>query len=363
VKIHVGIWTKEPVKYKRDYVSNSEGRAMVKLPRTFYILRLWADTEGHVPLFVHWERDWIEAGQKIPEEFTFRMTKGTVVGGVIKNEYGEPIEGVKVEVRLDFNSESQNEAIPSVWLANGEDARTTGTEGQWTLDNVPEGDDELTLKLTHPDYVSDFFWGLLQKIQEVTAEDLRKQTATLVMPRGIRVTGTITDPQGKPIEGAVVVWGDDPYLERAADEVYTDEKGVYRFPPLPPAPLNVTVMAEGWMPELRKIEIVEDNPPVDFQLNPGRKLRIKFVDEEGKPIPEVGIGIAGWRGIKSLYNHKHSNVLDAKIPDKADENGVYEWTWAPDDWVEYNFWKEGYRSVRDESIRARDGEIEFILPK
>ena len=71
VKIHVGIWTKEPVKYKRDYVSDSEGRATVKLPRTFYILRLWADTEGHVPLFAHWEQDWIDAGQEVPEEFTF----------------------------------------------------------------------------------------------------------------------------------------------------------------------------------------------------------------------------------------------------------------------------------------------------
>ena len=30
------------------------------------------------------------------------------------------------------------------------------------------------------------------------------------------------------------------------------------------------------------------------------------------------MGIAGWRGAKSLYNHRHPNVLDTQVPCVAD---------------------------------------------
>ena len=89
----------------------------------------------------------------------------------------------------------------------------------------------------------------------------------------------------------------------------------------------VTVIAEGWSAELRKITIARENPPVDFQLKPGNKLRLRFVDESGKAVPGVGVGIAGWRSGKSLYNKRHPYVLDTRIPVAADENGLYEWNW------------------------------------
>jgi hypothetical protein len=218
---------------------------------------------------------------------------------------------------------------------------------------VPEGDEiQLRVKLSHPDYVDDSSWGGLQREQNVTTKSLREQTGTIVMRRGIFVTGTVTDPEGKPIPDAVVVWGDDPYLQTGSQEVRTDKQGVYRFPPLPPGPMTVTVVAQGWAPDLKKIDITPENPPADFQLKPGKRILIRFVDRSGSPVPEVYVGIEGWRGGKSLYNHKHPNVLDTKIPRQADKNGVYEWTWAPDDSVTYSYYKEGYRSLRGESLNA-----------
>ena len=51
----------------------------------------------------------------------------------------------------------------------------------------------------------------------------------------------------------------------------------------------------------------------------------------------VFVTIGFWRGGKSLYNIKDPRVLDTKIPAKADKNGIYEWTWAPEDDVAYSF--------------------------
>ena len=73
------------------------------------------------------------------------------------------------------------------------------------------------------------------------------------------------------------------------------------------------------MPALRKVEIKQGMAPFDFRLQPGKELRIRFVDSAGKPIPGVYVMIDKWRGGKSLYNHRHPNVLNTQIPVQADE--------------------------------------------
>ncbi len=365
-KIHASVWTSQPFQANRDYVCDAQGVAQVELPQSVDILRLWARAEGHVPLYAHWESDELQGdGSRIPNEFTFKLPKGTVIGGAVENEDGQPIAGAKVEVTARHRAEDQRERVlVNTWLAEGDEARTTDARGRWTLDNVPPGADvEVLVRLSHPDYIGDYQWGVMQTEAKVTTEMLRKRTGTIVMPRGIRVTGTVTDPKGKPVAGAVVVWGDDPYGMPGSQEVRTDERGVYRFPPLPPMPMTLTVIAPGWAPELKKTTITWENPPVDFQLKPGKTLRLRFADDTGKPIPEVGVGIAGWRGGQSLYNHQHPNVLDTKIPDKADKNGVYQWTWAPPDQVEYSFGKKGYQFVENEPYTADGTQHEITLSR
>ncbi len=363
VKIHASVWTKEPFKANRDFVSDAHGEAVVELPRTVDILRLWAQTDGYVPLFAQWWRQLQPDDYQIPEQFTFNLRRGSVIGSFVKNEDGQPIAGARVEVMVRVGMEEQKKRpCVSTWLAEGDAARVTDDQGRWSLENVPEGDGvELLLRVGHPDYISDYHWGVMQKAAEVSTATLRKRTGTITMARGISVTGSVTDPQGRPVVGAGVVWGDDPYGMPGSQEVRTDAKGIYRFPPLPPMPMTVTVIAKGWAPDQKKITIAWENPPVDFQLKPGKTLRLRFVDGSRKPVPEVAVGIAGWRGGKSLYNHKHPSVLDTQIPVKADKNGIYEWSWAPPDAVEYQFWKEGYPRIKSESQTADGVEHEIQL--
>ena len=363
-KVHVSVWTDEPFKANRDYVIDESGVVTTELPRRPEILRLWASLDGYVPLFAQWWPDRQPDGHRIPDEFTFKLPKGTVLSGLIRNEDGEPIEGAKVEVMGRFggvDDELSKRPCFSVWLAQGDEARTTDSDGRWTLNNMPAGEYTVSLKVSHPDYVSDYQWGRLQSEQNVTTESLRAGTGTLVMPRGIRVTGTVTDSDGNPVPDATVVWGDDPYFQEGSQEVRTDQSGVYGFPPLPVGELPVTVMAEGWSPELKRIKVSEDAGPADFRLEPGYTLRLLFVDGAGKPVPGVSVSIRNWRGAKSLYNHKHPNVLDTGIPRAANDNGVYEWTWAPQDAVSYGFWKKGYREIESRSLIADDYERKITL--
>ena len=152
-------------------------------------------------------------------------------------------------------------------------------------------------------------------------------------------TRTASRSSGRSSSGAT-----HPYWEWGSQEVRTDDRGVYRLPPLPRGPLTITVVARGWMPALKKVDLQPGMKPVDFRLEPGKELRVRFVDRPGKPIPGVSVTIDRWRGGESLYNHRHPNVLDTQIPNQTDEAGLYLWTWAPDDSVTYQFWKEGYVS-------------------
>lgn len=127
--------------------------------------------------------------------------------------------------------------------------------------------------------------------------------------------------------------------------------------------MPLTVMAEGWAPDLRKITITRENPKFDFRLKAGKTLRIRFEDDSGKPIPGVGVLIEGWRGGKSLYNQKHPIVLDTKIPGMADKNGIYQWNWAPDDPVYYYFGKAGYEERRSQPLTADGTEQKVTMTR
>jgi hypothetical protein len=364
-EIHVSVWTKEPFKATRDFVCDDEGRTNFDLPNEIQILRLWAKKAGHVALFAQWWPEHEQAPRPIPDQFTFRLTRGTRISGLVKTEDGKPIAGAKVEVRLmDRRAELVSvEPIPNTWLSEGEDAVKTDGTGRWSLDNVPAGDAEVSLLLSHPDYVSDVKWGGLQNESDVDSKSLRTGDATIVMYRGIAVTGTVTNAKGEPVRDAIVVWGDDPYFQWGSQEVRTDEMGKYRLPPRHAGEgLTVTAIAVGYAPQQEKIAIPTQTF-VNFQLATGKTLQIQFVDNTGAPVPGVGVGIESWRGNKALYNHKHPNVLDTKIPRQANGEGLFEWTWAPADAVSFTFYKEGFREVGGRVLSASEGPFAITLER
>ena len=348
--VYVAIWPKEQYKTsKREYTTDANGQAVVLVPDPPRLFRMWSQKQGYVPLFAQWWPEHQPDGHMIPEEFTFSLPSGTQIGGVIKNEDGDPVEGAIVEVMLvNGIGVRVRGPVPSTWLAEvpgpGKNPCVTDAEGVWSLDNVPEGEDvHVRFKLTHPQYISDTRWGELQEEQAVSMKSLRDRSATIIMHQGIVLTGTVTGADGQPVSDAVVVWGDDPYSQEGSQEVRTNAEGVYQLAPLKPGPTNLTVIASGWSPESRTVDIDAANPSADFQLKKGKTLRIRFVDSSGNAVPNVGVGIRGWRGAKSLYNHRHPNVLNTGIPVRADADGIFEWRWAPADRVEFSFYANDRR--------------------
>jgi peroxiredoxin len=337
----------------KDFVCDATGQATVEIPKSLSYLTLWASSPGRVSLRTEWRPT--KHGDPIPEAFTFPLPKPTAIGGGVTDPQGQPIAGVRVEV-------DHEQVIPG-----SHSTVVTDAGGRWKLDNVPPGDERwFSVKLTHPDFVSDISWGDMQRQQLVTNELLRAQTATIIMQHGIRLTGTITDHDGKPVPGAVVVWGDYPFVSRRPDEaVRSDEQGRYQLPPLPAGPMTVVVLAKNRMPQMRTVDIGPGIAPADFHLKAGKTLRIRFVDHAGSPVQNVGVEIAFWHGKqRPLYYTQHAGAADIVIPTVA-RDGIFEWTWAPDDPVTYFVTPQNESAARflpeQVTLTADDSEQVHVL--
>jgi RNA polymerase sigma factor (sigma-70 family) len=365
-KIHSGIWTHEKdFKSNHDYKTDASGVAEVELPKNFYILRLWASKKSFVDLFAGWEQNELGSGEKLPAEYVFRMERAVTAGGRIVNEEGKPVAGAKVEVRLgkDLKPTHGDGRVSYNW-ALADRSNMTDADGRWRIENVPDHPRvELRLVISHPDYVSDTGRDETQKASGVTTEMLRKGTATLTLKRGVIVRGQVTDSTGKPIKDAVVVQGDDPYDSWLPCKFPTDAEGRYRLPALPPGETRLTVIAPGWAPQMRKVNLQAGLPPQDFRMAAGKPIRLRIVDTAGKPVPNAYVSILSWKGSKSLqsmHNPNHPRVPDTKIPRRANADGIWEWSSAPDEPVKLQIGFEGY-SFQELEIVGGAAERTFAL--
>ena len=335
----VGVWTDEVgFKRTREYKTDAAGLARVALPKTFTIVRLWAgfwdSKKPFVTMFAGWEEPEIKGGEKLPDKYTFKLERGTTAGGKVVDEQGKAIAGATVEVRMSGGTEpvqGDGRAKYNTWLARGKDALTTDQDGRWQIQNVPDhAETELSILVSHPAYIADGDWRENRPGGSPSTAKLREGSATTTLKRGIILSGRVTDPMGRPIKDAVVSHGSDPYGAVRMSEFLTDADGRFRLPALPPSSTMLTVIAQGWAPQLRVVNAT-DPPTQDFKMEPGKPIKLIVVDGSGQPVPSALVAVTGWRGAKSLHNQDPPNVRDNKIPRRTNADGVWEWTWAPGD--------------------------------
>lgn len=371
-RIHVSIWEMRGAKRKypnKDYTTDKEGLVKVARPERLQIMRMWPAKEGYVPQFINFARGSHEEGRLIPDEYEFRLQKGHRLSGRVVDDFGKPISNAKVQVKVDVDERSwgtQSSPIISTWLTDRDfnsPPPVTDSEGRWSIPNAPappEGgkkDYQFHLQVTHPDYAGDTRWGELQQQQNITTQDLRSGDATLILRQGLTFSGRITDPDGEPVTKGLVIWNADPYTADGVNETQIDDSGHYESKRLAAGEYPITVLAPGFSPWQKTVDLSQGLGDLDIQLEPGHSLQIEFVDTAGNPVPKVHVGITAWRGTEAIYNHIHSNVPNSRVPRRADEDGVYEWNWAPNDAVGYYFSAEGYAEKKATLVANSQGHV------
>lgn len=133
---------------------------------------------------------------------------------------------------------------------------------------------------------------------------LGETTPVTVSPTGGETLAgrVVSDPTGKPVEGALVVAGlasevpaigqlddDAAAFAMGAISTRTDAKGRFRIPGLVPGLHNVGACAEGLRPvTVEDIEIPREKDLV-LRLGYGGTLEVLVLDREGKPVAQAGV--------------------------------------------------------------------------
>jgi RNA polymerase sigma factor (sigma-70 family) len=349
-RIAVSIGTDEKgFKGNRDYKADDDGVVQVELPKSFDLLRLWAQKKPFVSLYAGWEQAEL-ATNTPPAEYTFHLEPATSASGRVFDEQGKPVVGARVEAMLAAlpkQVEGDGRACYDYGLATGNDAVTTDSEGRWRIDNLPDHPEaELCLLITHVDFVSDK-WERKVKDLGWTMKMLREGTGTVTLKRGVVIGGQVTDPDGRPVKNALVAYGDGSHSRHEPSPFITDADGRYRLPPLLPGTTTLTVFAAGWAPQLRKLEVKPDLAVQDFHLAKGKPIKLRILDSSGKLVSKADIS-PWWKSGESIGPGRYTDntkLLETGIPLQAGVDGIWEWPSAPDEPVKIRIWANGFLST------------------
>lgn len=303
------------------------------------LLAIRASEEGYVPVSVTWSGR--GSSLELPKEYVLKLEPGTTIGGIIRDEEGNSVEGATVYLLVP-GTNAPGEPRAQIW----DHPVKTDTQGRWRCEILPSKLEDIWIRLSHPDFISDTRYGETPK---PTIERLRDQTGVMVMKKGVTVTGRVLDGDGMPVEGASVAQGSDRFGSHYP-EIMTDAQGRFIFRNVKPGELVLTVQTRRHAPELKRIQVEQGVEEVEFRLGPGRTIRGRVVDGQGRPVPGAMVAADTWRGHRSL-----SFRLD------TDAEGRWRWDEAPEDDVLFDFGKEGFMYSRRQPLRPSDREQTITL--
>ena len=325
-----------------EQITDNRGCCVIEAPGAASGVSILLGKEGFTPVLrtVHWQgktvfeyetaEGWKR--QEVPEgtvpTLTHELAPGEVVGGLVKDTEGRPIEGAELTVAfgdvLPGPGNDGDSLTPSFWSVHGDIPYLrvkTDADGRWRTSSLPTGPPQffrksvIFLRLSHPQYVSENSSEFQRQLSLRTA---RAMTSVLVMKPGLSVAGQVRDSQGKPVPGARVVLG---YSTDSADffETKTDAIGRFVFPHVNEKPRfggwTVNVDATGFAPAWKTTS--PDSKPLEFSLTPAKPFHGRVVDRQGLPVAAVKVS--------ATCEHFHHLVWRAV----TDGNGLFVWPEPP----------------------------------
>jgi beta-lactamase regulating signal transducer with metallopeptidase domain len=339
--IHAGSMV-EVRKYGTLMTADSNGRLAFDLLAGKPIsLALKIQTDGYGPFWAEWDNS--EHSEPIPPRYTAHLDAGMVVGGIVVDENGEPIEGAEIYLRLDYKKREGDTSQ----LGTGARPKTD-SRGKWSYPCVPASLERLWIEIKHPRYMP---LRTAVSTSKFAVQNGKEPTAKTMLERGITVTGKVTDKDGADVAGAIV----RTKFMNDQREAKTSPDGVYTLVGCEPVRTAIVVTAKGHAPDLKNVLIEPGMSPVDFTLQAGQRIRVRVTDADGNPIPRTRIFFQDWRG------NRHDYELGT-IHEYTDENGVWQWNDAPADPVICDICPPGGMTLGRQTLLARDEEYVFTPP-
>ena len=328
-----------------DYLADEQGRVVVDYPpKQIASLTLAVSAPDHIPRAYTFTRtdaeDW-------PPELAAQLARGQKIGGVVRDEFGQPAAGVILQIAGPVTN-----GVGETVLATF-DWATTDRDGKWTTACAPEEFNAGAIHLLYSECrraTYSLAAGLGAGANQVTKADLLAGRAELKMQPGQEVEGVVIDADGKAIDHAEVSWWKAANATTNRSTTTGPDGRFKLWFPIAAPESELAVSAAGYAPRLVNFKPGPELKPFTIVLTEGKTLRGRVLDTNGKPVEGAQVSVESWRANRAL-----------KWWTQTDAEGRFVWDSAPDDPVQFTINKNEYRPLRLQELTAASQEIEVTL--
>jgi len=352
--------TEFPNRSTNEFFTDRNGFGMLPLPTggaSNWSYRIEVFRDGYVPRYVSWGASQGDLFGDFPTAHTTRLDPGVLIGGVVRNESGEPIEGVRVVFSVSGPAPGSTRERERPTMMGDYHAEVTDAEGRWSCSHVPEHFGMISWRLSHPEHQDTTYYSESPEasqyvgVTRLPREDFLARRALMPMKRGMIVTGVVTDEAGRPIPAAKVT--KDRNFRKPESSLVTDAKGRFRFQNARERKLILTVEAEGFAPTDAVVEVRPGLEEQRLVLKEGQFLRGRVQDESGTPITNASVTVAP--------DPNNRQVFEWRV--KTDQAGRFEWRNAPVPTRPFYVSADGFESQHNLMLNADGTEQPVTLKR
>jgi peroxiredoxin/uncharacterized GH25 family protein len=334
-------------------VTDESGNCSFPLPRAGaarFFYRITLTQPGYVAKYITWSQGQNDKLEDIPSQYTARLDKGVAIGGVVKNDNGEPVPGARVVFSGPSPTNGSLRERPAI--APNYHVERTDTDGRWQNSEVPKDFHDLTFRVTHPEYVPSVFAcqggdAADSTIVQLPESNFLSGAAVMLLTHGIELSGIVVDSSGKPPPPTTITRNHE--WRNPAAVLTTGDDGRFKIANLRPGDLILTFQATGLAAQTRQLTLSNGMPELKIEMKPGNLFQGKVVDESGKAIA----------GAVVRTDRLDLGPLEYDWSDVADDHGHFLWDSAPEGAHPYYFSASGYRPRAQPDLIA-DGRDKII---
>lgn len=335
-------------RYKTLYVTDSQGRCEINLAgNNLCSLNIEVQKQGFSTMAKSWSNYGSSSISRIPlvnlpEQHTFEMLAASLVGGIVQDEEGKPIEAADVLFSSYLNEPSRSISIRRSVL--------TDAKGQWRLEGVPSEIDRISIGIKHPEYGGDH--GTDRRITGQALLNAKALKHIEILEKGVIITGKVLDDQERPVSNATVMLA----KTRRNTVVYhtiTSTSGEFRlacsgdrsaYDEIP----KIVIEAPGYTPAIKSIDIEPNPEPLEFHLTRGKTIKCHVVDSEGQPVKDAATVV-----YPLLQDYPRYGLW----LENTDQQGEFEIPNVPNSDISIMIGKQGYIAVRDFVLVPTENEV------
>ena len=128
---------------------------------------------------------------------------------------------------------------------------------------------------------------------------LRDGSAILRLRRGTPVVGTVLSPEGEPVAGAEVFYGEGSRFANAIPPIKTDAKGTFTLGIKAGTKTSLTARAPGFGPTHQPVRVGSEPLRVYLTLSQAHTLRGRVIDPSGPPVVGAHL-VVSWHDLETL---------------------------------------------------------------